>query len=185
MKNNRRHSWGLLISLLLMPTLAAAEEHKPKAGGVIEGFGQMHDVPNAAYLPDAKKTYRVVFSVTRASEKPGQVNPSLDRVARTVNLYTSAGVPLNHLKFVAVLYGPATDAVLNQEHYRKQFGLDNPNVELIESLRRAGVDVVVCGQAIAEHGYGYDWITPKVTLALSALTTITALQAEGYALMPL
>jgi hypothetical protein len=29
------------------------------------------------------------------------------------------------------------------------------------------------------------WIAPEVTLALSALTTITTLEHEGYALMPL
>ena len=53
----------------------------------------------------------VVFAVTKAGEKPTDVNPSLERVARSVNLYVSAGVPLDHLKFVAVAYGPATAAM--------------------------------------------------------------------------
>jgi hypothetical protein len=37
----------------------------------------------------------------------------------------------------------------------------------------------------AEHRNRYEWIAPEVTLALSALTTITILEHGGYALMPL
>ena len=107
------------------------------------------------------------------------------RVARTVNLYASAGVPLNHLKFVAVMYGAATDAALDNEHYRQKYGVDNPNLDLIRKLRNAGVDVAVCGQAAAEHQDQYEWIAPEVTLVLSALTTITTLEHQGYVLMPL
>jgi intracellular sulfur oxidation DsrE/DsrF family protein len=47
------------------------------------------------------------------------------------------------------------------------------------------VDVAVCGQAVLESNYETSWISRDVTLALSALTTITLLQQEGYALMPL
>jgi hypothetical protein len=38
---------------------------------------------------------------------------------------------------------------------------------------------------MAEHHFQYEWIAPNVTLALSALTTITVLENEGYALMSL
>jgi intracellular sulfur oxidation DsrE/DsrF family protein len=151
----------------------------------LPGVGKMHPLPKAAYQPQKNETYKVVFSVTQAGSKPDEVNPSLDRVARTVNLYASAGVPLNHLKFVAVMYGAATDAALDNEHYRQKYGLDNPNIDLIRKLRNAGVDVAVCGQAAAEHQDQYEWIAPEVTLALSALTTITTLEHQGYVLMPL
>jgi intracellular sulfur oxidation DsrE/DsrF family protein len=152
---------------------------------VLQGIGRMHPLPHAAYRPSPRETYKIVFSVTRGARKPAEVNPGLERVARTVNLYASAGVPLSHLKFVAILYGAATDAALDEGHYRQRFGVTNPNLEVIEKLRKAGIDVAVCGQAVAEHDYQYDWIAPHVTLALSALTTITVLQHRGYALMPL
>jgi intracellular sulfur oxidation DsrE/DsrF family protein len=150
----------------------------------LAGVGRMHPLPRAAYQPEKKETYKIVFSV-QAGSKPDELNPSLDRVARTVNLYVWAGVPLNHLKFVAVMYGAATDAALDNEHYRQKYSVDNPNLDLIRKLRNAGVDVAVCGQAVAEHGDHYEWIAPEVTLALSALTTITTLQHQGYELMPL
>jgi len=145
----------------------------------------MHALPQAAYQPDRNASYKVVFSLTKASDKPGEVNPALDRVARTVNLYVSAGVPLGHLKFVAIAYGPATPIALNDEQYRKKYGVANPNLPVIAELRKAGVDVAVCGQAVAEHDFQYDWVDSHVTLALSALTTISELQQKGYALLPL
>jgi intracellular sulfur oxidation DsrE/DsrF family protein len=151
----------------------------------VNGFGKMHRLPNAAYQPEKTATYKVVFDVTKAGDKPGERSPSLDTVARTVNLYASAGVPLDHLKFVAILHGAATAAALDDAHYRQQFGVDNPNREIIRKLRAAGTDVAVCGQAMAEHHFQYEWIAPNVTLSLSAVTTITVLENEGYALLSL
>jgi intracellular sulfur oxidation DsrE/DsrF family protein len=151
----------------------------------VSGFGKMHPLPKAAYQPQKTATYKIVFDVTKAGDKPGERSPSLDLVARTVNLYASAGVPLDHLKLVAVLHGAATAAALDNAHYKQQFGVDNPNLEIIRKLRAAGVDVAVCGQAMAEHHFQYEWIAPNVTLSLSAVTTITVLENEGYALVSL
>ena len=151
----------------------------------IEGAGKMHSLPHSAYLPKKGPLYKVVFTVTKGADKPDEINGSLDRVARTVNLYVDAGVRLDHLKFVAVLYGAATSAVLDNEHYRQQLGVDNPNLALIQKLRAAGVDVAVCGQAIAGSDYDYEWVSKSVTVAQSALTTVTTLQTEGYAFLPL
>jgi intracellular sulfur oxidation DsrE/DsrF family protein len=152
---------------------------------VITATGAYHPLPKAAYQPDPSATYKVVFSLTKGSDKPDQINPSLERVARTVNLYAAAGVPLDHLKFVAVASGAATGLVLDDEHYKTAFGTTNPNLAAIAQLRKAGVDVAVCGQAMAEHHYPNEWASKDVTLSLSALTTITELEQKGYALMPL
>lgn len=151
----------------------------------IHSAGKMHPLPDAAYRPDAKTNYKVVFALTTGATKPDQINPGLDRVARTVNLYTRAGVPLRNLHFVAVASGAATAIALDDANYRKQFGVANPNLPVIAELRGAGVDVAVCGQAVAEHGYAYDAVDSHVTLALSALTTISVLEQKGYALLPL
>lgn len=149
----------------------------------ITGYGKIHYLPNAAYKPQPNQTYRIVFALTKAPASPNQVNPALDHVARTVNLYVAAGVPLDHLKFVAVAYGAATPLVLDDAHYRAAYGVANPNLPLIAKLRKAGVDIAVCGQAVAEHHFHYHWIAPNVTLALSGLTTVTTLEAQGYGLM--
>ena len=151
----------------------------------IHGFGRIHFVPQAAYMPDPHQSYKIVFGLTNASKAPGDLNPSLERVARAVNLYAAVGVPLSHLKFVAVAYAGATELALNDAAYQKAYGVSNPNLALIASLRKAGVDVAVCAQAVAEHKIAYEWIDSSVTVALSALTTITTLEHQGYHLMPL
>lgn len=151
----------------------------------IPGYGKMHPLPRAAYKPRAGQTYRIVFALTAAAKAPGEVNPALERVARTVNLYVASGVPLSQLRFVAVAYGQATSLALDDAHYEAAYGMPNPNLPLIALLRKAGVDVAVCGQAVAEHEFQYDWVDSSVTLALSALTTITSLEQQGYHLMPL
>jgi intracellular sulfur oxidation DsrE/DsrF family protein len=176
----------LLLALCLLPAMATATT--PDNFWVtptIHGAGTIHKLPDAAYQPDAKATYKVVFALSKAAAKPDQVNPGLEHVARAVNLYVNAGVPLNHLHFVAVAAGGATSIALDNTHYQKAYGVPNPNLPVIEQLRKAGIDVAVCGQAMAEHHYDYSWKDSHVTLALSALTTITVLQHKGYALVPM
>jgi intracellular sulfur oxidation DsrE/DsrF family protein len=151
----------------------------------ITGYGKIHLLPQSAYKPDSAQTYDIVFALTKGSQQPGEVNPSLDRVARTVNLYVASGVPLSQLHFVAVAYGDATSLVLDDAQYKAAYGVANPNLPLIAALRHAGVDIAVCGQAVAEHKFQYEWVDSSVTLALSALTTISTLEERGYHLMQL
>jgi len=177
-------SLGVLLGLSFFNSQVHAED-KPEPALAIAGAGQIHPLPHAAYQPDPKANYKVVFGLTMAAAKPEQINPALERVARTVNLYVNAGIALSHLHFVAVASGGATALALDDAHYRQQFGVANPNLPVIAQLRKAGVDVAVCGQAVVERGYPYEGIDRQVTLALSALTTIIELQRLGYALMPL
>jgi intracellular sulfur oxidation DsrE/DsrF family protein len=150
----------------------------------IHGAGKIHPMPQAAYQPDPQATYKVVFSLSHFGAKPTEVSSSLEHVARAVNLYVNAGVPLSHLKFVAIAAGPATPIVLNDAQYRKIYGVANPNLAVIAQLRKAGVDVAVCAQAMAENHFDYGWQDSNVTLALSGLTTVIDLQQQGYALLP-
>ena len=176
----------LAVTGVLLPILAGAAAPEPAgfwSTPTITGYGKIHYLPDAAYKPVYDQTYRVVFSLTLGAKSPGEVNPSLDHVARTVNLYFAAGVPLDHLKFVAVASGAATPLALNDQQYRAAYGMPNPNLPLIAELRNAGVDVAVCGQAVAEHHFRYSWLDRHVRLSLSALTTITTLEHKGYALM--
>ena len=172
-----------LFALLCVPLAASAADDFWQTP-TIHGAGRIHPMPQAAYQPDRAATYKVVFSLSKAGDKPTAVSPSLDHVARAINLYVNAGVPLSHLKFVAIAAGPATPTVLNDEQYRKKYGVANPNLPVIAQLRKAGVDIAVCAQAVAEHDFQYDWVDKQVTVALSGLTTVIDLQQQGYALSP-
>lgn len=174
-----------LFVLSLLPAAAMADDGGFWQSPAITAAGKIHPLPQAAYQPDRSATYKVVFTMTMPSAKPDQVNPALERVARTVNLYVQAGVPVDHLKFVAVAAGPATALALGDDAYKHKFGVANPNLPVIEQLRKNGVDVAVCGQAMAENHFDYAWKDSHVTLALSLLTTVTTLEHQGYSLMPL
>jgi intracellular sulfur oxidation DsrE/DsrF family protein len=177
-----------VVAVLVTGSMLAAAAGAPEEATTtpaIEGYGKIYPVPHAAYKPDPHQSYKVVFALTTAAKAPNEVNPSLERVARSVNLYVSSGVPLSHLKFVGIAYGAATPLALNDAQYQAAYGMPNPNLKLIALLRKAGVDIAVCGQAVAEHKYQFDWVDSTVTLALSGLTTVTTLEQQGYSLMPL
>ncbi|HVA55818.1 MAG TPA: DsrE family protein [Gammaproteobacteria bacterium] len=155
---------------------------------VIKAAGEMLPLPDAAFQPQKSVTYKVLFSITRGNKDPKDaqsINDGLDHVARAINVFASAGVPLDHLKFVVIITGGAVPVVLDNAHYRNQFGIDNPNLTVIKQLEAAGVEIAVCGQALAGYKYEHSWVDPDVKVALSALSTAIILQQQGYSLIPM
>lgn len=177
--------FGLLAFAALALQPAQAADNLFWQNPAIKGAGKVHPMPDAAFQPNPKTTYKAIFSDTGGSSDPKEVNGGLDHVARAVNLFASAHVPMNHLKFVVILHGKATPVALDNEHYHKEFGVDNPNLALIKELEAKGVQIAVCSQAVAGFKYDYKWINPDVKVALSALSTIILLEDKGYALFPM
>ena len=149
---------------------------------VIKNYGKVVSLPNAGMQPDRNAEYKVVFNLTTGSDAD-KLNASLDKVARTVNIFGSAGVPTSRLHFVVVIHGPATPIVLDDAHHQEKFKNANPNSELIDALEKAGVKVVVCGQALAAHKFPHEWVNPKVEITLSALSDLIILEKQGYVLI--
>ncbi|HYW04049.1 MAG TPA: DsrE family protein [Gammaproteobacteria bacterium] len=147
----------------------------------IKGYGPVHPLPDAAVQPSKHKVYKAFFDVTKGTSDPSKPNPGFDHVARAVNVFASAGVPLKHLHFVAVAHGPATPAVLNNAEYKKKFGVDNPNIKMISELKKAGVKVEVCGQALADNHFEHAWVNKDVIVTLSALSDAVIYGNKGYA----
>jgi intracellular sulfur oxidation DsrE/DsrF family protein len=157
---------------------------------VIKNYGGVVALPNADHQPRANA--KVLLDIT-SDAKEGGVVKGLDRAALIVNQYALANVNLRSgLKLAVVLHGPATKAALSQEAYArhakpylKDLGkTTNPDLELIRQLKQAGVDVFVCGQALAHQGYSTDSVAPEVTISLSAATVNINLQNDGFAYIP-
>jgi hypothetical protein len=53
----------------------AADDSGMSSAPAIEGYGKMHPLPKAAYQPDPRTTYKVIFAMTAASKAPEDVNP--------------------------------------------------------------------------------------------------------------
>lgn len=178
---------GYLRSAVLVMSIvhgaASAQTSPDPRHPVIANFGEIAPLPGAANQPDPSIAYHIVFSVT-AGGKPDQPNTGLDKVARFVNLLGSRGIRPGPGAVVAVIHGPATTLAMTDAAWRARFGNPNPNIALIGALKNAGVDIHVCGQALAYNGIKPDMVSPQVTVDLSAMTTLATLQLKGWALMP-
>lgn len=153
----------------------------------IEGYGKIHYVDTPAYKPGsvAGLSNKIVFQINRNEGDIKQTNLGLERVARVTNLYYAAGVPLNKLDFVVSINGDAVSAALDNDHFKKAYGIDNPNLKVISELEKAGVKVTICDQSVAFHQLEREWIDTSVTHTISSGTTVATLQNEGYAFLML
>ena len=143
------------------------------------------DVPGAKDLPDPHVTYKVVFDIAKAAEKIDEVNPGLNLVVRYVNTLAKYGVRADRRKIAVVFHQGATDIVMNNEAFKARHdGHDNPNIALIRSMKEAGIDFRVCGQAVLGRKIDPKTIQPEIELDLWALTTIVDLELRGYVHIP-
>jgi intracellular sulfur oxidation DsrE/DsrF family protein len=55
---------------------------------------------------------------------------------------------------------------------------------VIAELRKAGVEVLVCGQALAYKGFKHDEVSEGIKVASAALTVVINKQADGYSYVP-
>ncbi len=149
----------------------------------IAAYGPVHVWSEAIDRPSPKKVYKALFDVTQGNPAADKVNPGLDHIARAVNTFVAAGVPLSHLKFDVIIHGGATPIALNEQAYTAKFGHANPNLAVIADLRKAGVQVMVCGNALGDMQFTPAEVNPNIRVALSALSTLVIQQNQGYALM--
>lgn len=147
----------------------------PNRGGVLPR-------PKAVEQPRAGA--KIVFDAT-ADAKPADVNKALDRVARLLNLYGAAGLKAQDVKIAIVLHGDATKSVLSDAAYKTRFQVEqNPNLPLIRDLQQAGVEVLVCGQALNYKSFQDDEVADAIPIAAAALTALANKQADGYSYIP-
>jgi intracellular sulfur oxidation DsrE/DsrF family protein len=148
----------------------------------IDGYGSIVSLPQSAEQPKAGS--RVVFDITGAG-RAGEVVKGLNNIATFLNLAVDAGIAPESLQLVAVLHGPATRAVLRRDVYAKAMKTShNPNLDLIRKLKAAGVELYVCGQALAHQHYGFNDVVPEIVVAVSATTVLVDRQMNGYAYLP-
>jgi intracellular sulfur oxidation DsrE/DsrF family protein len=170
---------GLILALAMgisSPSLVEGGQALP-----IPGVDPARDVPNAKEVPDAKTEYKVLFDVANAPAKPTDVNPMLEATARYLNTLAKVGVPAEHRKLAVIFHQGGTPAILKNEEFKKRNnGQDNPNIAIIQALKKAGVELHVCGQAVLASKIDPKDIQPEIQLDLWALTTIINMELRGY-----
>jgi len=177
------------ISLVLTVALAIAmAQGQPPPGNtvlvypLVPGHGGVVPLPWAAEQP--RQGAKAVFNIT-ADAKPGEVNKGLEQVARLLNLYGAAGLTAGDVKIAAMCHGAADQAVLSDTAYAARFNVEaNPNLPLIRALKKAGVEVFVCGQSLHDLGFQVEEVAEEVPVADAAMLVLVNKQADGYAYIP-
>jgi intracellular sulfur oxidation DsrE/DsrF family protein len=167
------------IAVLLGPAGAASAQSPGPL--LVPGVGVENDVPGAHELPDPDLTYKVVFDVVAAAPAVGDRNPGLVGAARYLNTLAKYGVPAERRQIAVVLHRGAAELILDDAAFSmRNDGHDNPNIALIQDMKKAGVDLRVCGQAVLAREMDPETILPEIQVDLWALTTLTTLELQGY-----
>jgi len=149
-------------------------------GPIIEGFGKVYKIENIELNLQKDKEYKVIFDIYTNSPKEGAINPLINTVARYLNMHGQNGISADQMKVAFVMHGAAAKDALTIEAYKKKFGIDNPNAKLITTLKKANVEIFVCGQSYKSRGFPIEGISKDVKLSLSALTALIEYQENGY-----
>jgi len=181
--------WVLVLALPCQAA-RAGEVKKPAALAwvtpAVAGYGKVHPRPDAAVQPDPAADYRIFVRVTDDGKHPRERMHALDRLARLVNVMAVAKVPPSHVHIVALLDGEASLASATDEVYRRYTKVaKNPNQAIVHALHQAGVQLLVCGQALAMENLPDSAVVPDVTVSLSALTDVVVYGQKGYIYMEL
>ena len=173
----------ICLTLCVIIGLTNVYADEPSFGPVIEGYGPTYPIEDRDVPLREDFVYKAVFDAAAYSDQT-TLNNTLVSVARFLNMHARNGVSLENMSLAVVAHGPALRALLTDSAFNARYGIDNPNSELLEKLHAAGVSFYVCGQSIAFGGYDKQELASPVKLALSAMTMLTQLQSDGYALLP-
>lgn len=150
---------------------------------IIEGYGGVVAVEDTVEPPRAGM--KLVLDVTSEAKNPEEVNKGLDRAARLLNLYGLAGLNASDITVTVVLHGEATKSVLSDEAWESRLQIkQNPNLPLIRLLQKAGVEVMVCGQALNYKKIERSEVASDIPVAAAALTALLNRQADGFSYVP-
>jgi intracellular sulfur oxidation DsrE/DsrF family protein len=140
-------------------------------------------VENAALWENPNKTVKLMFDFTQATAAGMQatkVNEGLEEVARILNLHVVSGVKKENVKAMVVFHAGSIMSVLTDNYYQEKFQCANPNLELLNQLQAAGVELYICGQSLALREIPASTVLPQVKITVAAKTTITHYDALGY-----
>lgn len=172
----------ILLSIFLISSQLSTSQVK-EAGPVISDYGKVWQVQDLDYPVETNLAYKAVFDVMNSPDSHDVVNPSIETVARYLNMHAQNGILDNNLKAVLIIHNKASKDIMNDKAYEARYGKANPNRQLIELLMQSGVDVIFCGQSSLSRKIPKENMIPDVKLSLSAMTALIQFQGDGYRLI--
>ena len=173
---------ALVGALVAAASPAAADPSKFSHGPAIPGFGAVAKVPDADLQIPANLDHKIAYDIGTGS--PGAKSKNLEAVARLINMLSASGVPMSRIHPAIVVHNAGMWDVVGEARYTKEFGVANPNAELVKQLLAKGVPIYVCGQSAAWSDVAKADLIPGVKLALSAMNAHAILHSQGYSVNP-
>jgi intracellular sulfur oxidation DsrE/DsrF family protein len=152
------------------------------ANPIIKDYGTINKIDGLGNNDD-KIDYKIVIDLKASNDDYKSVNKGLNNVARMLNLHGVAGVPKEKLHVAVAVHYTATPIILDNDGYQKKYGVDNPNLGLINQLKEAGVELYVCGQSLVARKYDFENVNPQVEIGHSMLTVVSEKMMKGYQLL--
>ena len=154
----------LFFGMCLCISFLATSQENHTEGKIIKDFGQSFSVENPDIKTDISADHKIIFDVTQSSEDKSVTNKYIETAARFLNMHANAGMKAEQLHVAMTIHGGAWQDVLTNDAYKEKFGVDNPNLQLINQLTDAGVDVILCGQTAGARGLNKANTNPNVKL---------------------
>lgn len=175
-----RHSFIVVLCFMICCSAFSQTNSPSPIIPEADGFIVIKD---AKMQPDKNKIYKAVYDATKVSRDSTKILPALNNAGAVLNDLGVCGIPVNHAKFVIVFHGASVDGIRDNQHYKEKYGIDNPNLKVLTELKKAGVQLFVCGQYLLGENIDFKTISPDVSIASDALIVLLTFQNEGYALM--
>lgn len=169
----------ILFCLLSIVSKAQEKNSSP----IIKEADGFFVIRNAAMQPDRNRIYKAIYDATKASKDSSEILPALNMAGSELNALGVCGIPVSHAKFVVVFHGAALQGILDNEHYKQKYGIDNPNLQVLSELKKVGVKLFVCGQNLLAENIDFKTVSRDVTIASDALIVLMSFQNDGYGLM--
>ncbi len=179
----------LLAAPLQVPVQAQAPPPaipgQQRSGPVIQSTGMSIKVDDPTFRAPENFVFKAVFEINAGGGDSIMVNAQLTSLARFLNMHVRHGYPEANVKAAAVVHGAGWPALLTDAAFAARFGgKPNPSRALVEELVQHGAQLVLCGQTAGARSIRRDELLPGVQVAISAMTALNVLQADGYRFNP-
>lgn len=186
----RRVAAAVLATLVLIGAAPLAAQApvipgQQTSGPVIQSTGMSIKVDNPTFVVPDGHVFKAAFVIDAGGNDTLRVNAQLNTVARFYNLHVRHGYPEERVRAAAVVHGSGWQSLLTDSAFAARFGgKPNPTRKLVEELVQHGAQVVLCGQTAGSRGIRREELIPGVKVAISAMTALNVLQADGYRYNP-
>lgn len=172
----RRAKLLLVAACLIAPMQLSGQTGE----ALIRQIGGTPAITDPDFAAPKDLVYKMAWHVTLAPEQPTGIADGFRTPANFFRLMDSNGVPRSNVKLAIIVHGTATPSLLNNAAYRARTGADNASIALLTALHEAGVQIIVCGQALINRNVPRGELLPFVKVATTAGTAHAILAAQGY-----